>query len=68
MTQLELFDATLKPYLPPPAHPAELLLDQIYMLAESGRDDMSGEPDIPLCTLNEIVNMCVEYFYSQDGF
>ena len=38
--------------------PADLILDQIYLLADSRPDDAD------MC---HIVEMCREYFYEQDG-
>lgn len=55
--QLELdFDS---PQLRPTITAADLVLDQIYLIADE-------RPDIP--ELSMIADICREYFYEQDGY
>ena len=56
-----------KPYMPT-ITPADLVLDRIYLLAQDVCEAKHDDADIPLCVMDEIAKLCVEYFYGQDGY
>jgi hypothetical protein len=66
--ELPILGATgSKPYMPS-VTPADLVLDRIHSMAQDTVNETHDSADIPLCVMDEIVKLCVEYFYGQDGY